>query len=101
MATLNVGMKVNRAIAGGTTVTANAYAMVSYSPSFYITGPGGGSFGGASGFTPIVRYFGPGQSIPASFTTTYPAALTNVGSSALTGTVTWSLLSGVELINTI
>lgn len=97
MATLNIGMKVNRAITGATTVNANAYAMVTYNPSFGSYGGNGGSPSSAGG--PITRYFGPGQSIPASFSTSFPTILNN-GSIGAQISVTWSLQSGVELINT-
>lgn len=95
MATLNIGMKVNRAISGATTVTANAYAMVTY-----LAGPDSDTFNaGAPQGEMSTRYFGPGQSIPASFTSQYRCA-NSAGSVAL-HTITWSLQSGVELINTI
>lgn len=92
MATLNIGMKVNRAITGATTVTANAVAVVSYQ---------GGQVGGASTTmsglqgTTVLRVFGPGQSIPASYTGTFKDGNGQVHS------VTFSLLGGFELINTI
>lgn len=98
MATLNIGLKVNRAITGATTVNANAYAMVTYSPSFAGTVVAGGTGYTGLAATPITRFFGPGQSIPASFTTT--SRIGEAGSVAASTTTTWSLQSGVELINT-
>jgi len=97
MATINIAMKVNRAITGATTVNANCYAMVTYNP----TTPSHGSGVNTSTLVvapPITRHFGPGQSIPASFTTTLISQL-NSGTFS-TGTMTWQLQSGVELINT-
>lgn len=101
MATLNIGMKVNRAITGATTVTANAVAAVTYSPT---SAAGALSPSPATntvtGYPPITRFFGPGQSIPASFNVTgigYTSAPTYTSG----GSITYSLLSGVELINTI
>lgn len=100
MATLNIGMKVNRAISAATTVNANAYAMVTYIPSY--------TAGSVINLVieyypePITRYFGPGQSIPSSFVTTNPHQIGNPGSNIVqTFNTTWSLASGVELINTI
>lgn len=106
MATLNIGMKVNRAITGATTVNANAYAIVTYSvgvtPLGFNAGVSSGAYGGAvSGMQNniITRYFGPGQSIPASFTQSFKY-VSQAGTDA-TSSITWSILSGVELINTI
>ncbi len=84
----NTSLKVNRAITGVTTVNANCYAIVTYTPNSSAptvnisTAPN----------APITRYFGPAQSIPATFQTT---AYDNSTSSILT----WGLLSGVEFIN--
>jgi len=92
MATLNIGMKVNRAITGATTVNSNAYAIVDYR----ITGIS--IVSGSQRFTEdrfITRYFGPGQSIPATI------VVNNVTSTAGdVGNVTYTLQSGVEIINT-
>ena len=58
--------KVNRAISGGDTVSAEAYAIVTYlvtSIAGLVPDPDG-----VLAPSPITRYFGPGQSIPASFT---------------------------------
>ena len=104
MATLNIGMKVNRAITGATTVNANAYAMVTYSAGAFPalgTPPVSSAYVGIGSNQQgnvITRYFGPSQSIPASFTTQW--AYFDGGPSRITSTITWSLLSGVELINT-
>lgn len=84
-------LKVNRAISGATTVAATGYAVVDYILS------NTNLIGGASraaGYVPVLtRYFGPSQSIPASFT----GHVGDADSSALLGT--YSLLSGVEFIN--
>lgn len=107
MATLNIGMKVNRAITGATTVNANAYAMVTYSCN---ADPTGGILvneqttymNSSPQGQVITRYFGPAQSIPATFTTAVrysPGG--NVNSEVFTSrNKTWTLLSGVELVNT-
>jgi hypothetical protein len=84
----NVSLKVNRAISGATTVNANCYAIVTYSPNS--TAPSVNISTAPN--APITRYFGPGQSVPASFTTT---AYDN----ATASTLTWGVLSGVEFIN--
>ena len=99
MATLNVGMKVNRAITGATTVAANGYAMVTYNLSS-LPGTNTGSTSQSWDASVITRYFGPGQSIPASFTTPFWGSN---GSGIVTnwGNATYSLMSGVEIINTI
>lgn len=102
MATLNIGMKVNRAITGATTVNANATAIVTYSQGIFpTTAVGSGAFGGWNGGQQgmiINRVFGPGQSIPASFI----QGIRYKDSSAVdqTTNITWTLISGVELINT-
>ena len=100
MATLNIGMKVNRAISAATTVNANAYAMVTYIPGVI-----NGSLAGASSqsFSPpalITRYFGPGQAIPLTFNQTFTGYV-NSSSVFANSTITYTLQSGVELINTI
>ena len=100
MATLNIGMKVNRAITGVTTVNANAYAMVTYMAGAFTSLPSGASNQSYDAPALITRHFGPGQSIPASFTQTFTAFI-NSGGASVAGTITYSLQSGVELINTI
>jgi hypothetical protein len=109
MATLNIGMKVNRAITGATTVNANAYAMVTYqcNSTSWTSGPSGPQTSGNNISTDIsseptgqiqTRYFGPAQAIPASFTVTRSVIIS--GPSKSSYTVTWALVSGVELVNT-
>jgi hypothetical protein len=115
MATLNIGLKVNRAITAATTVNANAYAMVTYAANTNNLTISNGDWRGASGETlyngpniqatpngqVCTRYFGPSQSVPASFTTTVPINSYNGFSYAkINITITWSLQGGVELINT-
>jgi hypothetical protein len=88
----NITTKVNRAISGATTVNANCYAVVNYhKTAFNFTGSGGIEYG-IMNTDVITRYFGPSQSIPATFnsTNTYAANF---------ATQTYSLLSGVEFIN--
>lgn len=96
MATLNVAMKVNRAIGGATTVNANAYAMVTYMPQGPNWSPSGGQTAAAA-VPPITLHFGPGQSVPSSFSYSVPQITTgNTGQQ----TITYVINSGVELINT-
>jgi len=96
----NTSLKVNRAISGATTVNANSYAIVTYSAG---AAP---SVGAANTQNPhntspqaeiSERYFGPGQSIPATFTTTF--SYYSGANAYTTASITWTLLSGVEFIN--
>ena len=82
----NVSVKVNRAISGATTVNASCYAIVTYRT----TGTSNNSYNTQQIFN---RYFGPAQSIPASFTT-----VNYDGGVAIS--VTYTLQHGVEFINT-
>lgn len=88
----NTTLKVNRAITGATTVSAAGYAIVTYLFTSY-------SIVINSQNTPpdssITRYFGPLQSIPASFTVNN----FNFGSDG-NGVCTYTLQSGVEFVNT-
>lgn len=97
----NTSLKVSRAISGATTVGVNCYAVVTYAA-------GGDTHSGASLSTTfgspqgsvINRYFGDGQSIPSTFTTTIFAYLPGgAGTPNSPVNVTWSLLSGVEFVN--
>lgn len=83
----NTTLKVNRAISGATTVNANCYAVVTYNPNSSAVN---GSAAAGPGISNV--YFGPGQSIPATITT--------VVSGSPTITTTYTLLSGVEFMNT-
>lgn len=99
MATLNIGMKVNRVISGATTVNANAMAIVTYTVSSM-----SGTLSGAQGLIgipPVTRFFGPGQSIPGSFTSGIGGASNSGYNISAYGSATYALVSGVELINTI
>jgi hypothetical protein len=99
MATLNIGMKVNRAITGATTVNANAYAMVNYRATSN-SSTNGSADGSTYQWVPeLTKYFGPGQSIPASFSVQIGVAI-ETSSNTGTSSVTYSISSGVELINT-
>lgn len=118
MATLNIGMRVNRAITGATTVGINAMAVVTYASNAHgmnssgsgvspawVTGSG--TVGSTEGHTPVVtgqiqtRFFGPSQAVPLSFTTTVQLLTQGGGNWEKTSTtITWTLQSGVELINT-
>jgi hypothetical protein len=104
MATLNIGMKVNRTITGATTVNANATVIATYLANGFGTTPaatyGDSSFLNHPQGTPMVRVFGPAASVPASFTSTIHLPATNPNVNSVAVTVTWTLLSGVELINT-
>jgi hypothetical protein len=95
-------IKVNRAISGATTVTANCYAEVSYLCGAAMVGSTIGSTGFSGiGSNPqgqlINRKFGPGQSIPATFTSSF--LYVDGGSGSNSGTLTYTLVSGVEFIN--
>ena len=87
-----VTTKVNRVISGATTVTANSYAHVTYRCTSYAITLGSRAYIGQPNFT---RVFGPGQSIPNTFTvaTVDPAT----GDTAI---LTYTLQSGIEIINT-
>ena len=117
MATLNIGMRVNRAITGATTVNVNATAIVTYaSNSHGMTSNnssvsagwrnGGLDVDAFEGHTPVItgqlqnRFFGPSQVVPASFTTTAEILVFNGNWVKQATTITWVLQSGVELINT-
>ena len=91
----NTTLKVNRAISGADTVSSNAYAIVTY----VLTSVSGtlSNQSGVGGSSDITRYFGPGQSIPASFVAQIPV-VSSSASSSISGT--YSLQSGVEFINT-
>lgn len=97
MSTFNVSTKVNRAITGATTVSAGAYAVVDYVPTA-ITDSGTTSGFNPLAFPPVTRNFGPGQSVPASFTINVFAPYVN---NHLTYTLTYTLSSGYEMINTL
>lgn len=84
--TANVKIKVNRAIGSATTVGTNCYAVVSYTLN---------TIGGSSTRSRdqlFNKYFGPGQSIPATIT------LVAEHNGFSTNNV-FSLSSGVEFIN--
>lgn len=91
----NTTYKVNRAISGATTVNANCFAEVTYEPT------SGGTTVISSDFQytamPFTRVFGAGQSIPATISVSQYYSNSN---SLLVGTVTMTLRSGVEFINT-
>jgi hypothetical protein len=89
----NTTLKVNRPITGATTVAANCYAVVNYKVTAAVPVIGMGSV--AAGFGGIVQmYFGPAQSIPASFS----AVVGTHSNSNIDGTYT--LFNGVEFANT-
>lgn len=87
----NTTTKVNRAIFGATTVNSNSYAVVDYICTANTSVTNNNSINGF-----IQRYFGPGQSVPSSFT----AAIQAVSGSTTPTTGTYTLQSGVEFINT-
>lgn len=84
----NISMKVNRAISGATTVSANCYAIVTY----YVSSNNVLAGSALQPATVIDRYFGPGQSIPATF------VVGGVSGSSIWDS-TYTVLSGVEFIN--
>ena len=92
-------MNVNRAISAATTVNANCYAIINYVLASQ-TGLNGSASGTAllGGDSNITRYFGPGRTVPSSFTVSTFQALG--GSGVSTVTLTYAILEGVEFINT-
>jgi len=96
----NTSLKVNRAISGATTVSANCYAVVTYSMKTDYAAANynnNAAYYGVGQGQILERYFGPAQSIPATFTVNINFV---DGSNAPTsGTVSYTLLSGVEFIN--
>ncbi len=107
MATLNIGIKVNRVITGADTVSAGAYAMVDYKCGGHGLDDGDllSTNNGFQGISALpqgsihTRHFGPGATIPATFTTSY--SYFDTAGTTQTGTLTWTLIGGVELINTL
>jgi hypothetical protein len=95
----NTTLKVNRAISGATTVNANCYAEVTYSPSAYGSNPAPANTYAAA-LPPITKIYGPGQSITLTFTSVIALSWIGFGP-AQTTTVTYSLQSGVEFINSV
>jgi hypothetical protein len=94
---VNTTLKVNRAITGATTVNANCYAVVTYNVTSISAFSANAVTGATSnGIPPVSRYFGPSQSIPATFTSL--VARFN-GATQETANYTYSLQSGVEFIN--
>ena len=87
----NTTLKVNRAISSTTTVSSNCYAVIDY---ILTTNTSVTNNNTIYGF--IQRYFGPGQSVPTSFT----AAIQAVSGSTSPTTGTYTIQSGVEFINT-
>ncbi len=112
MASVGGGMRVTAAVSGATTVPADSYAMVTYTVStsttsgYAQTGNLASSIpaDGIKSFVPVTRYFGPGQSIPATFTShagynaVYNAGPNNTTITTAV-TVTYSLASGVIISN--
>lgn len=93
----NTSLKVNRAITGATTVNANCFARVTYEATN--SGLWGGSRSGIIVTNPFTRTFGPSQSIPA--TISVHNYYHHGGASTIrVATVTYTLVSGYELINT-
>lgn len=97
----NTSTKINRAITGATTVTASGHAIVTYAAGGD-THSGAGyntTFGSPQGSV-ITRHFGSGQTVPATFTTTiFSYVPGGAGTPNSPVNVTWTLLSGVEYIN--
>lgn len=92
----NTSLKVNRAISAATTVNANCYAVITYQKTGVLLGSSGGGLEyGSLNNDVVTRYFGPSQSIPATFTTTN--ARTDAPTFFVQGTYT--IMSGVEFIN--
>ena len=76
---------------GGTTPSSTQYAIVNYSFSSI---SGGGSVNGPAFFHPVVKYYGPGQTIAASITIPF------YDSTGASKTITYTLDNGVIFQNT-
>lgn len=89
----NTSIKVSRAISGAATIASNAYAIITYTKTSIttLTGSGGVEYGSLNPDT-INRYFGPSTVVPNTFSQTVVYGSANV-------TVVYTLLSGVEFIN--
>jgi hypothetical protein len=83
------GVRISGAISGAGVVPANSYAIVQYDaiPNFPPNNSG-------NIFYPVTRYFGAGQSIPATLT----IRVDNGSGSGLP--ITFNLVSGVQFTNT-
>lgn len=114
MATLNIALKVNRAISAPTTVNTNCYAEVEYQlvsksqPTFSTSysAPGGLNFGNPAGWSSTAdsftkKTFGPGQAVPNTYALNmhYYVLINAVIYEYLT-TYVYQLVSGVEFANT-
>jgi hypothetical protein len=99
MATVNIGIKVSRTITATTTVAAGAYVIADY---VLTSAMSASSSTGEHILTPgvITRHFGPGATVPATFTTPM-LGVTVSGNPMTTYDATYTLSSGVELINTL
>lgn len=93
----NSSIKVNRAISGADTVNSNCYAEVFYAVTTNTPTASATNYSALHVPPPVNRIFGPGQTIPATFTVTATSGY-NAGWDYLN--VTYTLLSGVEFINT-
>ena len=96
----NITTKVNRAISSATTVNSDAYAVVTYIATAIGQTVNNNSFGRFVAPPPAERYFGPGQAIPGTFSTTYWESNGPASQTFSAITVTWTLQSGFEFINT-
>lgn len=90
--------KVNRAISGATTVNANCYAMVTYIATSF-TGGIASTQESSIVPPPITKYFGPGQSIPNTFTSPVYVLKGSPAPYFSTSDITYTLSSGVEMVN--
>jgi len=98
-------LNVSAAVTGAVTVAANSYVVITYvstvtTPSS-ITSSGvqiDNAFHGGLQNQIITRYFGPSQSVPSTFTTTFQYV--DAANTQQNGTLTWTLQSGVQFTNT-
>lgn len=95
----NTTLKVNRTITGATTVNANCYAIITYVPTSTNFSVANTSNDIKLSDDSLTRYFGPADSIPGTFTTTGMSLKFSAGT-IHSYLITWTLLSGVEFINT-
>lgn len=95
----NISLKVNRAVGAGTTVAANCYVVATYiATAIAISGLNNNNERFLAP-PPVSLYYGPGQSVPGTFTTSFWECAS--GLAAFTpALITWTIQSGVEFINT-
>lgn len=95
-------LRVNRAITGATTVASNGFVTATYRSSSTSNASPAAATTGTVTFQNVIRFFGPNQSVPATFSQVEVIYQVNQGSTAisqLSTTMTYTLISGVEFVN--